>query len=134
MTIAWTWLATAAVGMLASASGGKGERIAAGPWGGMHIALDVGEKDAQVEMDCAHGTIDGVITPDKKGHFEVAGRYVRERPGPVRREDDTSGLPARYLGDRSGDKLTLTIVLEDGATVGPFELTRGSRARVMKCR
>jgi len=133
MLLVWS-LATAAVGMLASPSSSKGERITAGPWGGVHIALNVGEKDAQVEMDCAHGTIDEVIMLDNKGHFDVAGRYVRERPGPLREGDDTTGRPARYLGDRSGDKLTLTIVLEGGDKVGPYELTRGGRARVMKCR
>ena len=134
MLMSWGGLAVAALGMLAGDPGGKGERIAPGPWGGMHIAITVREKDAHIEMDCAHGTIDGVITPDKDGRFEVAGRYVRERPGPVRRDDDTSGRPARYRGEKSGDKLTLTIVLEDETTVGPFELTREGRARVMKCR
>jgi hypothetical protein len=134
MLMAWGCLATAVLGMLAAESGGKGGRIAPGAWGGMHIGLTVRQKDARIEMDCAHGTIDGRITPDKQGRFEIAGRYVRERPGPIRLGEDTSGRPARYRGEVSGDKLTLTIVLEDETTVGPFELTRGSRARIMKCR
>ena len=134
MLMAWGCLATAVLGMLAGDSCGKGERIAAGSWGGLHIGLTVGEKDARIEMDCAHGTIDGAIAPDKQGHFDVAGRYVRERPGPIRLGQDTSGQPARYRGEMSGDKLTLTIVLEDETTVGPFELTRGGRTRIMKCR
>jgi hypothetical protein len=52
----------------------------------------------------------------------------------LRRGEENNGQPARYLGDKSGDKLSLTILLEDGTTVGPFELTQGGRARVMKCR
>src|SRR5262245_51610543 len=120
MLMVWGCLATAVVGMLATDSGGKGQRVAAGSCGGVHIGLTVGEKDASIEMDCAHGTIDGTIAPDKHGRFEVAGRYVRERPGPIRLGDDTSGQPVRYRGEMSGDKLTLTIVLEDETTVGPF--------------
>jgi len=58
-----------------------------GSWGGDHIGLEVSDTGARVEYDCAHGTIDGVLTLDAQGRFDARGAYVRERGGPVREDD-----------------------------------------------
>lgn len=89
---------------------------------------------AAVELDCAHGRVEGKIRLDTDGRFDIAGTYVRERGGPVREQEEDSSLPAHYKGSVEGSTLTLTITLaESGETLGPFELTRGRTPRLTKC-
>lgn len=117
-----------------SAGGAERGRLPAGTWGGAHIRLDVTEESAAVELDCAHGTLDGPILPGADGRFEAAGTYVQEHGGPEREGEEPDGRPARYSGRVEGSTLTLTIALTDtGETVGPFTLTRGKAARLTKC-
>lgn len=134
MKIVCGCLAVLGLGVIASGSGEKAEQVARGAWGGMHVSLTVSEKDARLELDCAHGTIEGAIKLDKEGRFDVKGRYVRERPGPVRMDEVERSQPARYTGSLDGQEMTLKIVLEGEQTLGPFLLTQGGRPRVMKCR
>lgn len=137
-TILWT-LAFSALLACASAAAERG-RLAAGIWGGPHIRLDVldgadaATAAAMVEFDCAHGSITEPIVPDGSGVFKVAGRYVRERPGPVREGQEDGGVPAVYAGKVQGKSLTLTITLTgSGDELGPFELTQGKTSRLTKC-
>jgi hypothetical protein len=132
-TILWT-LAFSALLACASAAAERG-RLAAGTWGGPHIRLDVADDaTAAVEFDCAHGTITEPIVPDGTGAFQAAGRYVRERPGPVRKEDTGEGVPAVYAGKVDGKSLTLTITLTGfDQELGPFELIQGKTTRLTKC-
>ena len=48
------------------------QRIATGVWGGQHINVEVGEKSAAIEYDCANGVIDGPLVVDSNGQFQVA--------------------------------------------------------------
>ena len=45
-------------------------------------------------------------------------------------------MSARFRGSVEGHTMTLEIVVEaeGGQTLGPFELTLGGNARLMKCR
>jgi hypothetical protein len=74
------------------------------------------------------------MTLGEGDRFDVAGRFVREHGGPTRKDEVEDALPARYQGSVQGQAMSLKIVLEGGETVGPFELTLGGRARLMKCR
>lgn len=132
-TLLWT-LALSALLACASAAAERG-RLAAGTWGGPHIRLDVADDEtATVEFDCAHGSITAPIVPDGSGAFKVAGRYVQERPGPVREGQEGEGVPAVYAGKVQGKSLTLTITLTgSGEELGPFELTQGKTPRLTKC-
>lgn len=135
-TLLWT-LALSALLACASAAAERG-RLAAGVWGGPHIRLDVLDGAeavaATLEFDCAHGSITEPIVPDGSGVFKVAGRFVRERPGPVRKEDTGEGVPAVYAGKVDGKSLTLTITLTgSGEELGPFELIQGKTPRLTKC-
>lgn len=127
-------LALSALLACASAAAERG-RLAAGVWGGPHIRLDVAEDaTAAVEFDCAHGTLAEPVVPDGAGAFRVAGRYVAERPGPVREGEEGEGVPAVYAGKVQGKSLTLTITLTgSGEELGPFELTQGRTPRLTKC-
>ena len=103
-------------------------------WGGQGISLQINDKGAEIEYDCAHGTITEKIVPDGGAKFAVKGRHVRERGGPIRADQDDSGQPAIYRGSIDGDTMTLTVTLsESDEKVGTYTLTRGKVGRIRKC-
>jgi hypothetical protein len=107
--------------------------VAPGTWGGDHIILEVSEKGAAAEFDCAHGQITQPIRFDRHGDFDVAGTFTPEHGGPVRRDQNAPDLPARYSGHVDGRTMNLTVALakED---LKVFTLTRGSLPNLGKCR
>ncbi|HEV8579256.1 MAG TPA: hypothetical protein VGX68_09240 [Thermoanaerobaculia bacterium] len=117
----------------ASASPAKEDALT-GNWGGPHISLEVTAEGGRVEYDCAHGTIEGPILPDRDGRFEAAGNHFAEHGGPVREGEEEAGQPVRYRGRIAGKALTLTVILaRSGDEVGTFTLTRDATPRLMKC-
>jgi hypothetical protein len=105
-----------------------------GTWGGDHISMDVADSGAEINYDCAHGSITEKIVPDGRGAFVAKGLHVTERPGPVRQGDDLTGKPATYRGSVDGDTMKLTVTLSGSEeTVGSFTLTHGKTGRVRKC-
>ena len=118
----------------AAHSGTKAEGLAIGIWGGEHIALEITDSGATIDYDCAHGSITERIVPDRDGKFLVKGFHVKEHPGPVRQDEDTTGQPAIYTGVSNGATVTLTVRLSGTSeTVGTYTLTRGKTGRVRKC-
>jgi len=115
-------------------SAGNKARVEPGDWGGRGARLTVDKDGARLELDCAHGSLEAMTL--EEGRFDVAGRFVREHGGPIRKDEAEQAVSARYRGSVQGHTMTLEIVLEDegGQTVGPFELTLGGNARLMKCR
>ena len=106
-----------------------------GEWSGQHITLKITAQGADVEYDCAHGSITQKIIADKKNRFTVAGTYVEEHGGPVRADAPTEGVAVRYIGQVSGKKMTLTVKRKDnGAIVGTFTLLHGQESLLVKCR
>ncbi|MDQ1523913.1 MAG: hypothetical protein QOE47_1837 [Pyrinomonadaceae bacterium] len=109
--------------------------VTPGVWGGAHIRLDVEEKGATVQYDCAHGSIDEQLALDAEGHFDARGTFVHEGGGSIRIGINRVRQPARYEGQVSGGRLSLTVTLtETSQAVGTYTLTRGSEGRVRKCR
>jgi hypothetical protein len=97
-----------------------------GPWGGHNAELRVGGGGASALFKCgAKGEIGRALALDATGHFAAAGTY-----DPVL----VTGGPriATYVGSISGPALTLEVQLE-GATLGPFDLTRNEPARFDVC-
>jgi hypothetical protein len=109
------------------------QRIPAGLWGGEHIRIDVGEKTATVEYDCAHGVIQGPLTVDSNGRFNLRGTHTPERGGPIRANDPDRSQPATYIGSINGDKMTLTLRLA-GAEDETFTLQKGKEGELFKCK
>ena len=104
-----------------------------GSWGGEHVRLEVSDSGAEIEFDCAHGSM-GKISPDRDGGFDVSGLFVRERGGPARIGSEPKGQPARYHGKVAGETMTLYVTLTDSKTdAGTFTLTRGKAAQLKKC-
>lgn len=113
---------------------GASRPVAAGPWGGTHIALEVTDKGGQVEYDCAHGTLDEPLVLDSRGRFDVHGSHTPEHGGPIRDGEPSLSRPAHYSGRVDDDRMTLTVTLTDtGEPIGSFTLTRGEAGRVLKC-
>jgi hypothetical protein len=109
--------------------------IANGKWGGQHIQISITNGSAQIEYDCANGTITGPLKIDSHGRFALRGIHNIEHGGPVRDDENQKGEPAKYSGWTDGKKMTLTVTLVNSKTeIGTFQLTRGSEGRVFKCR
>ncbi len=106
-----------------------------GLWGGEHISIEVTERGATVEYDCAHGTIDQRITLDRRGRFDVSGMQVQEHGGPVRQGEQLAGYPVRFAGQVNGNKMKLR-VRNSGTKrlIGIFTLVHGSEPKLKKCR
>ena len=119
----------------ASSPGGASrlERVPSGEWGGEHVRLTVEPAGGTIEFDCAHGTLGQPLDLDAAGRFDVRGTLVAEG-GPVRPDETENTRPARYRGETDGQRLTLEVTLEGGEAAGTFSLTRGGRARLVKCR
>jgi hypothetical protein len=110
------------------------ERPLTGSWGGQHIGLELTAQGGRIEYDCAHGTIDGPVVPDREGRFEALGTHTAEHGGPVREGEEEPGEPARYVGKVAGETMTLTVILSgSGDEAGTFTLTRGASPRLVKC-
>jgi len=127
------------VALLASAgcqspTGAGTDRVAAGPWGGDHIRLDVTSSGGAIEYDCAHGTIDEPILVDNASRFSVAGTHTFEHGGPVRLDEPPDRHPARYDGRVVGDTMEITVTVTDTRQrVGQFMLLLNHPARLLKC-
>ena len=113
----------------------KVERMQKGVWGGDHIRLQVTDKGAEIEYDCAHGTIDQPVVVNHAGRFDLKGKHIVESHGPILRDQAPAGRSAHYTGKITGETMTLIVTLTDKSEmVGTFTLTRGSEGNVMKCR
>ena len=109
------------------------DRVPNGEWGGEHVRLTVEDAGGKIEFDCAHGSLDGPLSLDASGRFDVAGSLVGEG-GPVQKDEAANARPARYRGETDGQHLSLAVTLEGGESAGTFSLARGGRAKLFKCR
>jgi len=117
--------------VLVAAKGGR--TLPSGTWGGEHVSLEVSNRGAMLEFDCAHGEITRPIKPDAHGRFNVPGTFTMEHGGPVRRDEKPSSAPARYSGQITGDTITLTVT-RGKEKLGTYTLKRGEAPKLMKCR
>lgn len=105
-----------------------------GTWGGNHIAMEVTEEGAQIEYDCAHGTISEPLRIDSQGKFSAKGTHVRERGGPQRLGDEEKGEPVIYSGTTDGKTATVTVTSSGtDEVIGTFTLSLGKPSRIVKC-
>jgi hypothetical protein len=103
-------------------------------WGTDHLKFEVTAGGANLDFDCASGTITSPIAVDAQGNFRVKGTYTRERPGPVMRDGNTASA-AVYAGSIKDGTMHLTITAgPQNENVGDYVLVRDKPGRVMKCR
>lgn len=105
----------------------------AGAWGGPHVAVAFQGGMAEVQFDCASGSIDMLVYPAKDGSFMAKGVYHAGSPGPVRVGQIFVSQPATYSGSVVKHQMTLNVELEDGTLVGPFTLTEGMAPQISRC-
>ncbi len=103
-------------------------------FGGVGVLLVVREAGADLEFDCAAGRIEEPMTFSADGTFDVDGTFTPGMGGPVREDDPPIPEAARYVGVLRGDRLTLSAILvEDGTTIGPYQLRRGEEPLLRRC-
>ena len=124
--------AGAALIFLATAAPAKTSYLL-GPWGGPHAGIAFQGGLADVQFDCASGTIDVPILPAKDGTFEARGTFRAGRPGPVHVGQIYRSEPASYSGKVMKQEMTLTVTLEDGTALGPFTLIAGAPPQITRC-
>jgi hypothetical protein len=105
----------------------------AGVWGGPHVAVAFQGGMAEVQFDCASGSIDMLVYPAKDGSFSAKGVYHAGSPGPVRVGQIFVSQQATYSGNVVKEQMTLNVELEDGTLVGPFNLTQGMAPQITRC-
>jgi hypothetical protein len=103
-------------------------------WGGEHVRMQLTKTGANLDFDCATGTIDQPLALPAAGEFQARGSYTQERGGPVTK-DGNRAVAATYVGTITGESMHLEIVLVSSKeTVGTYDLVRGSFGHVFKCR
>lgn len=109
--------------------------VPAGEWGGKGIKLTVTSAGANIEYDCAAGTIDERLLTDASGKFVAAGRHAFGQGGPREKgERPSKRHAARYEGTRDANTMRLTVTLPGlGRKVGEFTLELGRRASLDRC-
>ena len=107
-------------------------RALAGSFGGNHVALELTSLGGNLSYDCAAGTI-GPIVPDRAGHFAAKGLHMPGHGGPDRIDEVPSRKAAHYSGTVSGNRITLSGVLDDGTRLGPFSMVRGAQPNIFRC-
>jgi len=124
--------ATALAAVVACAVGALAGPLPAGVWVGPQANMTVYPDSASVELGCAVGRVPSAIVAGGDGTFTVPGLYaIAAGPVPV---TGPRWQDASFQGTRSGDDLTLTIVLStSGAAIGPFQLHRGTIGQFPLC-
>ena len=103
-----------------------------GIWGGPHAGLLFQGGLAEVQFDCAAGTIDDPI-PARDGPFMVKGSYRAGASGPIRVGQIFRSQRATYSGEIVKTVMTLNVTLEDNSELGPFTLTEGQAPQLTRC-
>jgi hypothetical protein len=95
---------------------------------------------ADVQFDCASGTIDDPVYPAADGSFSVKGTYRTGASGPIKvgqyfKSHDAmySGQVTKAVAKGSPRVMTLNITLDDGTPVGPFTLAEGTPPQITRC-
>lgn len=102
-----------------------------GMWGGPHAGVIFQGGLAEVQFDCAAGTIDEPIRAN--GPFLVNGTYREGAKGPIRVGQIFRSQRAKYSGEVAKNVMTLNVLLEDGTSLGPFTLTETQPPQLTRC-
>jgi len=106
-----------------------------GVWGGEHIRMDVNDGGADIEFDCARGSISQRLVLDARGRFKLQGTYKVETPAPAAADGGSSGsgVTVTYTGILNGSSLRLEVSIEGQDTPRIFDLSQGDQGHLAKC-
>jgi hypothetical protein len=118
-----------------SSAAAPSKAVPNGVWGGEHIRMEVNDSGADIEFDCARGSISQRLELDDKGRFKVQGIYIAETPAPAAVDGGSiaSGVKATYTGTLSGSSLRLGVFIEGQETPRTFGLVQGDQGHLAKC-
>lgn len=108
--------------------------VPTGTWGGENAGVIVADTVVHVHIGCTFGNVGAPLALDARGHFDAGGSYVlRAYPIAV-----GPSLPARFAGDVSGTRLTITVTVTDTVehrvvVLGPATVTLGQDPRMGPC-
>jgi hypothetical protein len=102
-------------------------------WGGDHVRMEVTSSGAELEFDCATGTITEAM-PETEGTFSLKGTFTPERGGPTRDGNASRTVDATYSGTIKNDTMTLRVVVSGKDQEAKYVLVKGREVRLMKCR
>ena len=102
-------------------------------WGGerLHLVIDAG--GGRVQMDCASGSIAGLVELASNGSFIATGTLVPHRAGPQRADEGVARPSAKYTGEVKDDATQLSILAAGASTSQAFKLRRGTTAKPIRC-
>ena len=106
-----------------------------GVWGGNHIRMEVYDSGADIEFDCARGSIPQRLQLDDEGRFKAPGIYIAQTPAPAAVDggSPSSGVNATYTGILSGLSLRLQVFIDGQDTPRIFDLVHGDQGHLAKC-
>ena len=119
-----------------SGSAAPTKSVRNGVWGGEHIRMEVNDSGADIEFDCARGSISQRLELDDKGRFKVQGIYIAETPAPAAVDGGlttSSGVKATYTGTLSGASLRLEVFIDGQDMPRTFDLVQGDQGHLAKC-
>ena len=103
-------------------------------FGGEGVLLTIRDAGADLEWDCAVGRIEETFETATDGSFDLDGTHTPGTGGPIREDDPPRTEPARYTGELSGSRMTLSVELpESDVTLGPYELRYREEALLRRC-
>ena len=104
-----------------------------GEWGGPGARLTVDASGGRIEYECGAGTIDSPLRLDAQGRFSADGRHEEYASGATPADVAPPKLVAHYEGRVDGDRMSLTVRIASDRTLGPFDLVRGRRIKLIRC-
>jgi len=118
-----------------SSPSGPTNAVPTGVWGGEGIRMEVTDAGADIEFNCARGSISQRLALDAQGHFQLRGTYKAETPAPASdgSVSNGSGATAIYTGALSGSSLHLEVSIEGQGTPRTFDLVQGDQGHLAKC-
>lgn len=110
------------------------DRLSVGTWGGSNVGVIVDSAGAHVHVGCTNGDFKMPVLLDAQGRFSVSGSYIL-RAFPVQ---VGPSLPAQFVGVVAGNKLTLTVTVNDTVekkvvTLGPAEVRYARDPQMQVC-
>ena len=103
-----------------------------GNWAGDRVALSITSRGARITADCADGSIDGPLQPDRHGRFRANGNFASHRPGPQLADETVPAAATRFDGAVAGNTLALTIT-EPGGVSRKVTLVRNAHLKPVRC-
>lgn len=104
-----------------------------GKWGGDGVNIVFDPHGAQLEYDCAVGSMATPAHVDAQGRFSVMGFHESYQPGPDRVDASSTRRTANYDGRIVGAVLELQVRVEGDSITRRFRLDKDRKVKLARC-